>query len=102
MRRGAQVRRGRGAWVINRGRRMASPAGKKVLLFQSPNMSAGETDPFPANALLSTDTAQKAEQYRCATTDTHSQQYLIWPIAGMLLLSRSCARANTHMLAMSL
>jgi len=43
---------------------MASPGGKKVLLFQSPNTSAGEADPLPPHAHLSTDTAQKAEQSR--------------------------------------
>ena len=44
---------------------MSSPGGKKVLLFQSPAAgAAGETDPLPPLALVSTDTAQKAEQYR--------------------------------------
>ena len=43
---------------------MSSPGGKKVLFFQSPNSSSGESDPLPPLALVSTDTTQKAEQYR--------------------------------------
>ena len=43
---------------------MSSPGGKKVLLFQSPNSSSGESDPLPPQAFASTDTMQKAEQYR--------------------------------------
>ena len=46
---------------------MTSPGGKKVLLFQSPNTSAGDVDPFPPSALLNTDTVQKAEQYRSSS-----------------------------------
>ena len=46
---------------------MTSPAGKKVLLFQSPNTSAGDVDPFPPSGLLNTDTVHKAEQYRSSS-----------------------------------
>ncbi|MGB1601487.1 MAG: hypothetical protein ACPIOQ_52615, partial [Promethearchaeia archaeon] len=49
----------------------ASPGGKKVLLFQSPAGAAGEMDPLPPLALLSTDTAQKAEQHRCGAPPRH-------------------------------
>ena len=49
----------------------ASPGGKKVLLFQSPAGAAGEMDPLPPLALLSTDTAQKAEQNRCGAPPRH-------------------------------
>ena len=45
---------------------MASP-GATRLLFQSPSTSAGESDLLPPLALISTDTAPKAEQYRCVS-----------------------------------
>ena len=54
---------------------MTSPAGKKVLLFQSPNTSAGDVDPFPPSALLNTDTVQKAEQYRSSSASEDR-----WPV----------------------
>ena len=43
-----------------------------MLLFQSPNTSAGEADPLPPHAHPSTDTVQKAEQSRCVPRGRHA------------------------------
>ena len=64
---------------------MASPGGKKVLLFQSPNTSAGEADPLPPHAHHSTDTVQKAEQSRCVCRS-----------AGATRLACRAAAARVH------